>query len=204
MVFFFFKLSTLLYSIVYCLFSRMVKCPSTSIYFLLIYCKIQIADREPPSPLLPHFKRKSLSWPFLGSKKITLHSHASLDWESSSNNFQYGSFNRALYRFQNDVGLTPRVDCRFGANFLCFGSHTTQIFMGIPLEVRMAHFRWSFTSKARPKLYFDIIICLFLAFFSIFDAFRTVSRPLYPLYPPSATWCCARPWLSFIEFIFHT
>lgn len=94
-----------------------------------------------------------------------------------------GYMTAALLRCLRVLGISPPEGGTFTSHSLRIGSHTEQVLMGIPLEVRLARFGWGPRSEEMAALYFDRTMRLSTASFWIFG----MSAPSLPLQQPAAT-----------------
>lgn len=79
-----------------------------------------------------------------------------------------GALSRSLQNILQATGPTPPPHGKFTSHSLRIGSHTEQVLIGIPLEVRLARFGWGSRSQEMANLYFDRTIRLSAASFWIF------------------------------------
>lgn len=66
-----------------------------------------------------------------------------------------GALNRCLQRCISALHLRPPAVCSYSPHSLRIGTHTEQVLVGIPLEVRLARFGWGPNSESITALYFD-------------------------------------------------
>ena len=61
----------------------------------------------------------------------------------------------ACKRVLEALGLCPPAGGKYTSNSLRIGSHTEQVLLGVPLEVRLARFGWGKDSDDMAAMYFD-------------------------------------------------
>lgn len=66
-----------------------------------------------------------------------------------------GTLDAALGRVLRRLNITAPTGCKYSSHSLRIGSHTEQVLLGIPLEVRLARFGWAAASQEMAALYFD-------------------------------------------------
>lgn len=66
-----------------------------------------------------------------------------------------GCLDASLQRVLRKLDIRAPLHYKFTSHSLRIGSHTEQVLLGIPLEVRLARFGWSSTSQEMASLYFD-------------------------------------------------
>lgn len=143
MIVFLFTLSGLRDSSVHSLPDRIASCTQQEISLRVSYWKVLTAEREPP--IVYHRISEDSPSPLdLLCHWMTFHSGHRWFFGLSSSipGFREGSPDRALQRCLQAIQHSAAPGCRYDAHSLHIGAHTTQVLMGMPLEVRMVHFGW--------------------------------------------------------------
>ena len=107
-----------------------------------------------------------------------------LDGEGAA--LSVGAMTRYLHQCLSLAAAEPLPSDKFNSHSLRIGSHTEQVVLGIPMEVRLSRFDWGPRSDEMASLYFDRTVRVSSASF-------WVSCPGFPRAPQNQAITAASP-----------